>query len=102
MMAWEPVENGTYHTDGPELVKVSDAKLSIVRHNGNAYVDLQQGYALCRQVPDGGVLLATPERVAALAHILDNSIDEHNETYPETQAALATLRAMLQEMKGGE
>lgn len=48
---WEPLPDGAYHTDGPELVKVNDARLSIVRHNGNAYVDLQQGYALCRKRP---------------------------------------------------
>lgn len=41
----------------------------------------------------------TPERVEALRYILANSLDEYNETLPETQGHLATLRAMLAEME---
>lgn len=65
-------------------------------------ITLQQGYAICRLAPDEGSVPSvsvTPARTEALEYILNNSIDEYNETYPVTQTALTVLRHMLEEMQ---
>lgn len=43
---WEPLADGSYHTNGPEMIRVNGARLEILRSD---WCDLQQGYALCRR-----------------------------------------------------
>jgi hypothetical protein len=57
---------------------------------------------LCRRVdapdvPQGEALPGLPELRESIRYILDNSIDEYNETFPETQKHLAVLRKVLNE-----
>lgn len=48
---WTPVENGTYHMDGPELIEVKDALIKLYADSTPAATYLPRGYALCRRVP---------------------------------------------------
>jgi hypothetical protein len=47
---WEPLPDDIYNTDGPEVIYVKDALLSIV---GETYVYLPDDIRLCRKVTPG-------------------------------------------------
>lgn len=49
--AWEPLPNGVYHTDGPEVVEVADERIIVYQGAQGAWANLQQGYALCKLQP---------------------------------------------------
>lgn len=50
---WEPVKDGTYHTDGPELISIKDNEWRVWGSGYPLRVELQRGYALCRLVTKG-------------------------------------------------
>lgn len=54
---WEPLPNGVYHTDGPEIIKIKDAELTVYGDGRPSIANLQQGYALCRTTPQEGAQL---------------------------------------------
>lgn len=47
--AWEPVADGTYHTDGPEIFSVDGAQLTVFDAGFACSANLQQGYAVCKR-----------------------------------------------------
>jgi hypothetical protein len=50
-----------------------------------------------QDAPQGEALPGLPELRESIRYILDNSIDEYNETFSETQKHLAVLRKVLNE-----
>lgn len=48
--AWEPLPDGTYHTDGPGLIAIEGTALTVYTGGGGAEVTMPQGYAICHRV----------------------------------------------------
>lgn len=45
---WQPVTNGVYHTDGPEVLDVADEVLRIAANGEIVTVYLQPGHRICK------------------------------------------------------
>ena len=47
---WQPLPDGTYHTDGPELVNIKNGELRVYGSGYPMRVSLYQGQAVCRLI----------------------------------------------------
>ena len=62
---WQPLANGLYHTDGPEVFRIEGKRLEVYQSGKGEWVNLPAGVAVCRTatpqptppiVPDGELL----------------------------------------------
>ena len=69
MKIWTPLEDGMYHTDGPEVFRVEGKRLEVYQHSKGSFVNLPANITVCRTT-DAPLVEMTQPRVEALQKLL--------------------------------